>query len=228
MDEYKFISPSQTNVKAFTLLPMQFEHKPIKFQPLSLPPEWGESKDAASKQKMTAQFMVWVSLILIILTILAILYTIFKKCRYVSALPRVCFPLYPFSTILQGTTCTDIFVEVVNLVMAKATWAHFATVTVHPSQLQISGYPWAHDMNIIKICCFHQLQIDWENIVLMDLDRNVIKLPALGKISILAMNELENIQTNTRYQIKVFGRVLNLIQPLEIKDDIHLTDHRLY
>ena len=107
-------------------------------------------------------------------------------------------------------------------------WVHFATVTVYPSQLRISGYPQAHDMNIIKICCFCQLQIDWENIVLMDLDRNVVKLPALGKISIWAMNDLENIQTNTPYQIKVFGRVLDLIQPLEIKDDIHLTDYRLY
>ena len=148
----------------------------------------------------------WVSSILIILTILAILYTIFKKCRYVSALPRVCFPLYPFSTILRGTTHIDIFVELVNLVMAEAMWVHFATVTVHPSQLWISGYLWAHDMNIIKICCFCQLQIDWQNNVLMDLDRNVVKLPALGKISIWAINNLENIQMNMPYQIKVFGK----------------------
>ena len=107
-------------------------------------------------------------------------------------------------------------------------WVHFATVAVHPLQLRISGYPWAHDMNIIKLCCFRQLKVDWENIVLMDLDRNVVKLPALGKISIWATNDLESIQTNTPYQIKVFGWVLDLIQPLEIKDDIHLTDHRLY
>ena len=44
---------------------------------------------------------------------------------------------------------------VVNLVTAKAMWVHFATVTVHPSQLRIWGYPGVHDMNIIKICCFH-------------------------------------------------------------------------
>ena len=161
-------------------------------------------------------------------TILAILYAIFRKCRYASSLPRVCFPLYPFSTIHQGTACTDIFIEVVNLVTAEAMSAHFATVTVHPSQLQISRYPSAHDMNIIKICCFCQLQIDWQNIVLMDLDRNIVKLPALGKISISATNNLEKIQTNMPYQIKVFERVLDLIQPLEVKDDVHLMDHRLY
>ena len=83
-------------------------------------------------------------------------------------------------------------------------------------------------MNIIKICCFRQLQIDWQNIVLMNLDRNIAKLPVLGKISIWAIKDLENIQTNKPYQIKVFGRVLDLIQPLEVKDNVYLTDHRLY
>ena len=52
---------------------------------------------------------------------------------------------------------------------------------------------------IIKLCCFCQLQIDFQNIVLMDLDRNVIKLLALGKITIWATNDLENIQTNRPY-----------------------------
>ena len=83
-------------------------------------------------------------------------------------------------------------------------------------------------MNIIKICCFCQIQVDWQNIVLMDLDRNIVKLPALVKISIWVTNDLENIQPNMPYQMKVFGRVLDLIQPLEVKDNVHLTDHRLY
>ena len=200
----------------------------MKFQPPTLPLEWAESKEASGKQKVMVQFTGWVSSILIVLTILAILYTIFKKYQCVSSLPRVCFPLYCFSTILRGTACTDIFIEVVNLVTPEAMWVHFATVAVYPSQLQISGYPHVHDMNIIKLCCFHQLQIDWQNIVLMDLDRNVMKLPALGKISVWATTDLEMIQTNTSYQIRVFGRILDLIQLLKIKDDIHVTDHRLY
>ena len=99
MDKYKFVSPSQTYAKAFTLPPMHFDNEPLKLQTPTLPPEWGESQDAASKQKVMVQFTAWISSILMILTILAILYTIFKKCRYVSSLPRVCFPLYPFSTI---------------------------------------------------------------------------------------------------------------------------------
>ena len=115
---------------------------------------------------------------LIIIALLAILYTIFKKCWYVSSLPWVCFPLYPFSTILRGTARTDIFVEVVNLASAEAMWAHFASMAVHPSQLRITGYPRAYNMHIIKLCCCRQLQFDWQNIVLCDLDRcTVIKVP---------------------------------------------------
>ena len=101
---------------------------------------------------------------------------------------------------------------------------HFASVAVHPSQLRITGYPCAYDMHIIKLCCCRQLQIDWQNIVLCDLDWNIIKLPALGKISLWSTNDLESIETN----IRVYGRVLDLVIPLEIKDDVHITDHRLY
>ena len=122
----------------------------------------------------------------------------------------------------------DVFVEVVNLASAEAMWAHFTSVAVHPSQLQITGYPHAFDMHIIKLCCCRQLQIDWQNIVLCDLDRNIIKLPALGKISLWSINDLESIETNIPYQIRVYRRVLDLVIPLEIKDDVNVTDHRLY
>ena len=227
MDEYKFINPSAPPacVKAFSLPPPYPDH--IQFQPPTLPQNWGD-KGAEGKQKLAAQMTTWITTILIIITLLAILYTIFKKCRYVSSLPRVCFPLYPFSTILRGTARTDIFVEIVNLASVEAMWAHFASVAVHPSQLRITGYPRTYDMHIIKLCCCRQLQIDWQNIVLCDLDRNIIKLPALGKISLWATNDLESIETNIPYQIRVYGRVLDLVIPLEIKDDVCITDHRLY
>ena len=227
MDEYKFVNPSAPplSVKAYTLPPAYPDQ--INFQPPTLPQNWGE-KGAEGKQKLAAQMITWITTFLIILTLLAVLYTIFKKCRYVSSLPRVCFPLYPCSTILRGTTRTDIFVEIVNLASAEAMWAHFASVAVHPSQLWITGYPRAFDMHIIKLCCCRQLQVDWQNIVLCDLDRNIIKLPALGKISIWSTNDLESIETNMPYQIRIYGRVLDLVIPLEIKDDANIIDHRLY
>ena len=227
MDEYKFVNPSAPPacVKAFSLPPAYPDQ--IQFQPPTLPQNWGD-KGAEGKQKLAAQMTAWITTILIIITLLAILYTIFKKCCYVSSLPRVCFPLYPFSTILRGTAHTDIFVEVVNLASAEAMWAHFTSVAVHPSQLRITGYPRTYDMHIIKLCCCRQLQIDWQNIVLCDLDHNIIKLPALGKISLWSTNDLASIEHNIPYEIWVYGRVLNLVTPLEIKDDVHITDHRLY
>ena len=99
MDEYKFVNPSAppASIKAYTLPPAYPDQ--INFQPPTLPQNWGD-KCAEGKQKLAAQMTTWITTFLIILTLLAILYTIFKKCRYVSSLPRVCFPLYPFSTIL--------------------------------------------------------------------------------------------------------------------------------
>ena len=72
------------------------------------------------------------------------------------------------------------------------------------------------------------MQIDWQNIVLCDLDRNIVKLPALGKILLWATNDLESIEPNTPYQICIYGRVSDLVIPLEIKDGIHVMDHSLY
>ena len=99
MDEYKFVNPSAPPpcIKAYSLPPAYPNQ--INFQPPTLPQNWGD-KSAEGKQKLATQMTAWITTILIIITLLAILYTIFKKCRYVSSLPRVCFPLYPFSTIL--------------------------------------------------------------------------------------------------------------------------------
>ena len=38
MVEYKFVSPSQTCAKAFSLLPLHFDNEPLKFQLPTLPP----------------------------------------------------------------------------------------------------------------------------------------------------------------------------------------------
>ena len=96
MDEYKFVSPS-TMAKAMTL-PLAYPDGFV-FKPPTLPPDWGD-KGAEGQQKLAARMSTWITTILIIIALLAIVYAIFRKCRYVSSLPRVCFPLYPFNTIL--------------------------------------------------------------------------------------------------------------------------------
>ena len=96
MDEYKFVNPS-TSVKAFTLPPAYSDK--LNFQLPTLPQQWGD-KGVEGQQKIATQMSTWITMFLIIIALLAILYAVFKKCRYVSSLPRVCFPFYPFSTIL--------------------------------------------------------------------------------------------------------------------------------
>ena len=96
MDKYKFVNPS-ASAQAFSLLPVYPDK--VNFQPSTLPSNWGD-KGVEGKQKMAAQFSACITTILIIITLFTVLYAVFKKCRYVSSLPKVCFPLYPFNTLL--------------------------------------------------------------------------------------------------------------------------------
>ena len=77
MDEYKFVNPS-TSVKAFTLPPAYPDE--FNFPPLTLPPDWGD-KGVEGQQKIAAKMSAWITTILIIIALIAILYTIFKKCQ---------------------------------------------------------------------------------------------------------------------------------------------------
>ena len=153
MEQYTFINTgtnAPVGVKAFTLPPLHDGRK-INFKPLTLPPNWEETFNAQDKQIVFVNTVI--TGVLITIGILAILYTICKKCGYVSSVPHVCFPIYPVSNFLRGTARTDIFVKIINISTAKAVWAYFTTCTVHPSQLRITAYPTARDMAIIKICC---------------------------------------------------------------------------
>ena len=134
------------------------------------------------------------------------------------------------SNFLRGTARTDIFVEVINISTAKSIWAYMTTCAVHPSQLRISGYPTAHDMSIVKICCVRQLQVDWQNIILCDTSTNIIKLPVCRHLSIWTTDGLDSIDNNQPYQIRGFGRILDQLQLIEIKDDVlqNPPDYRLY
>ena len=208
MEEYKFVNPvvnPNSGVKAFTLPPFKNGElqKEFTFRPPTLPPNWEEMFMAQEKHIVFLNTII--TAILIAIGLLAVLYTVFKKCRYVSSLPRVCFPIYPVSNFLRGTARTDIFVEVINISTAKSIWAYFTTCAVHPSQLRITGYPSAHDMSIIKICCVRQLQIDWQNIILCDTCQKVIKLPPCGHLSVWQTDSLETIENQQPYQIKIFG-----------------------
>ena len=73
MDEYKFVSPS-TMVKALTLPPAYLDR--FIFKPPNLSPDWGD-KGAEGQQKLAAKMSAWITTILILIALLAIIYTIF-------------------------------------------------------------------------------------------------------------------------------------------------------
>ena len=89
MDKYKFVNPS-TSIKAFTL-PPAYPNK-FNFQLPTLPLDWGD-KGAEGKQKIATQMSAWITTILVIIALLAILYTILKKCRYIFITPQSMLPL---------------------------------------------------------------------------------------------------------------------------------------
>ena len=94
MDEYKFVNPSAPPacVKAFSLPTAYLDQ--MQFHPPTLPQNWGD-KGAEGKQKLAAQVTAWITTILIIITLLAILYTIFKKCRLCILITKGVLPLVP-------------------------------------------------------------------------------------------------------------------------------------
>ena len=85
--KYKFVSPPA--IRALTL-PPAYPDK-VQFKPPMLPPDWGD-KGAEGHQKVAATMSAWITVILVVITILAILYTIFKKC-IISA--KSMLPLIP-------------------------------------------------------------------------------------------------------------------------------------
>ena len=89
LDDYKFVNSgteSPSGVKAFTLPPMDWDdEKQFKFQPPTLPPNWEETFSAQDKQIVFLNTVITGALIT--LGVVAILYTICKKCCYVSSIP---------------------------------------------------------------------------------------------------------------------------------------------
>ena len=91
MEKYKFVSPSansNSGVKAFTLLAPfyngEFE-KHFTSRPPTLPPDWEGS--FVEQEKHIVFLNTTITGVFIIVGLLAILYTICKKCRYVSSIP---------------------------------------------------------------------------------------------------------------------------------------------
>ena len=100
MEEYKFVNPAanpNSRVKAFTLPSFKNgeSQKEFVFRPPTLPPNWEEM--FMTQEKHVVFLNTIIMAILIAIGLFAVLYTICKKSKYVSSLPRLCFPIYPVS-----------------------------------------------------------------------------------------------------------------------------------
>ena len=90
MEEYKFVNPTanpNSGIKAFTLLPFKNGklQKEFTFRAPTLPSNWEEMFVAQEKHIVSLNTII--TAILIAVGLLAVLYTVFKKCQYVSSLP---------------------------------------------------------------------------------------------------------------------------------------------
>ena len=157
MEEYKFVNPAanpNSGVKAFTLPPFKNGklQKEFTFRPPTLPPNW-EEMFVAQEKKHIVFLNTIITAILIAIGLSAVLYTVFKKCQYVSSLPRVCFPIYPVSNFLWGTARTDIFVKVINISTAQINLGLFynmcsPSLTTTDHQLPLSSQ-YVHNKNLL-------------------------------------------------------------------------------
>ena len=217
IDEYKFVNPSAPPawVKSIFSLPPAHPDQ-IHFQPPTLPQNWGD-KGAEGKQKLAAQMTAWITTILIIITLLAILYTIFKKMLLCILITKGVLPLVPIQHYTPRHRAHGYFRRGCKLGFSGSHVGAFRIRRSPPFTIKDHRLPPRLRHAYYKLCCCRQLQVDWQNIILCDLDRNIIKLPALGKISLWSTNDLESIEANIPYQIRVYGRVLDLVIPLELK-----------
>ena len=99
---------------------------------------------------------------IIIASLLALAFAIWKKCRFASSTLCTCFPVYLLSSYHRGICRADIFVEVTNVANYKTIWAHFKQIAVHPTLLKQVGYLNSNNITIFRTCCFKSMRIDWE------------------------------------------------------------------
>ena len=161
-------------------------------------------------------------LIVILTSILALVFAIWKKCRFASSTLRTCFTLYLLSSYHRGICRADIFVEVTNVANCKMMWAHFKHIAVHPTLLKGIGYLNSSNITIYKTCCFKSMIIDWERVGVTSYhNERLIPIPGVGTISIWTSGDLDCINADEQYQIRILGRVLDQIY--DIPMDVELT-----
>ena len=102
----------------------------------------------------TMEYVVQVIMIIVYIAIvLIVMYFCCTKCRHTHTIFKYCFPFLPISCIVRMSRCTDLFVEVTNVIKGNGIWVHFVSTRYFPSQSQLSRPIQKDDVHIETVCC---------------------------------------------------------------------------
>ena len=175
-----------------------------------------ELQDVIEEDPSTKLAISVITLICMVMIVGIFLLKMYKRCQHKSSIIRTGFPLFPLSRVLRGRYRTDLFLEVTELDSGLTTWTFLKSTAYYPSLLTVTGTPTIQDIQLDQVCCcFLKMSINWQNIQLMDHKNRIIRLPNSAWVSIFTERELDQINHNSAYDIKLFGRVLD--QVMEIR-----------
>ena len=145
----------QTNTKNTAIQSVQVDQigttYPLLFT-INLPKE--EEIMDNLREITTMEYVVQVMMITVCIAIvLIIMYFCCTKCRHTRTIFKSCFPFLPISRIVRMSRCTDLFVEVTNVIKGNGIWAHFVSTGYFPTQTQLSRPIQKDDVQIETVCC---------------------------------------------------------------------------
>ena len=145
----------QTNTKNSSIQSVQADQIGRTYPPLftiNLPKEEEILEDL--KEISAMEYVVQVIMIIVcIAVVIIIMYFCCTKFRHTCTIFKYCFPVLPILHIVHTSHCTDLFVEVSNIMKGNSIWAHFTVTGCFPSQIQISRPIQKEDVQIETFCC---------------------------------------------------------------------------
>ena len=118
---------------------------------IKIPEEEQIVEDLQEIESMQLVVQVIVVIVCIIIAFI-VLYYCCKKCRHMQKMFKYCFPFLPISRMLR-TSCTDLFVEVTNLMKGNTVWAHFTATGYFPTNIHLSRPIPKESVRIETHCC---------------------------------------------------------------------------
>ena len=169
------------------------------------------------REIITMEYVVQVIMIIVCIAIvLIVMYFCCTICSHTCTILKYCFPFLPISHIVHMSRCTDLFVEVTNIIKGNGIWAHFVSTGYFPSQIQLSRPIHKDDVQIETVCCiFKWIRINWSSINVTGISGTTITMPDMAYVSIFMDNDLTHI-TEDHFEIKLIARLLDqmhVVQP---------------